>query len=493
MTSTATKPSPFDNVPNEVFNLILSFIPMKEKFSAKNDDGSSHKIHQILALMHVSRQFRYAMLQHKVWHDVEFEFEDLATAADDDYTYFNQFYPTTVSAFDADVAHTNLPARIANLCNALFHDSYFRQCINKKTDWSFASLDVLFAVLAYLPSFTNSAQAVVLDLEGIDVAIPRLRDCKNLVRLEIRADSQPSLNLSSISRFLPSLKILEIHLPIEWTGSLEELSGLEEFLLNVPQGGSWECSEMDFPESLPLASANTLTRMNLRKCYFSGRVSLKMFESLKHLRTIESPVDDELADLINDLPVRLCSLASAVEIPCPRTRQELEEEGMEMEEQFQLLSCLCLAQLKTIELSMPCNRSVPDDESFVSYYVENCMKVVSKMVDKMPLLEEVELWGGLDMNGVHVLGRLQNLKKLRWIVSEDRYVKGMGSGDLTSQVVEIFTPMGKKVDSVIIEIAPYDAIKYEADIFDASDEESDESDEGSSGEGSFDEEAGIFW
>lgn len=491
MASTAARPSPFDSVPNEVFNLILSFIPTKEKFLAKNDDGSSHKLHQILALMHVSRQFRYAMLQHKVWHDTEFQFEDLATAGDDDNAYFNQLYPTSVSAPDFDGPHTHLPARITNLCNTLFHDSYFRQCINKKANWNFASLEVLFAVIAYIPSFTKSAQAMVLDLEGIDVAIPRLRGCKNLVRLEIRADSQPSLDLSSISRFLPSLKRLEIHLPPDWSGTLEEVSGLEEFLLNVPLGGSWECSEMEFPDCLPLASADTLTQLNLRKCYFSELISLKVFDSLKHLRTIESPVDSELATLINDLPTRLYSLASAVDIDCPRIRQEMEGEGVEMEEQFQLLDCSCLAYLKTIELAMPCHRSVPEDENFVSYYVENCMKAVTKMVNKMPLLEEVELWGGLDINGLHVLGGLQSLKKLKWIISEDRYVKGMGSGDVTTQVVEIFTRMGKKVDSVIIEIVPYDGIKYEpyTDFHGTY----DSSDEGSSGDGSFDGDAGIFW
>jgi hypothetical protein len=45
--------------------------------------------------------------------------------------------------------------------------------------------------------------------------------------------------------------------------------------------------------------------------------------------------------------------------------------------------------------------------------------------------------------------------------------------------------MGKKVDSVIIEILPYDGIKYEAGPFGGTDDFSDE--------GSLDEEGGIFW
>jgi hypothetical protein len=59
------------------------------------------------------------------------------------------------------------------------------------------------------------------------------------------------------------------------------------------------------------------------------------------------------------------------------------------------------------------------DEAFESYYIDNCMKVVTKMVENMKFLEDVELWGGLDVRRVHVLGQLQNLKRLRWVIAED--------------------------------------------------------------------------
>lgn len=91
------------------------------------------------------------------------------------------------------------------------------------------------------------------------------------------------------------------------------------------------------------------------------------------------------------------------------------------------------------------------------------------MVDNLPLLEEVELHGGFDIGRIHVLGRLPNLRPLKWIVSEeldwlvseDRYEKCVGSQDitsrditsrdLTSRAFEIFARMGKHVESVKIE------------------------------------------
>jgi hypothetical protein len=94
MTSGTRKPSAFDNVPNEVLNLIISSIPLVDDFSpiSYETDGSTRRIHQILALMHVSRQFRFAILQHEVWLGLHFEFEVLAFSTRED--YYDQLFPT---------------------------------------------------------------------------------------------------------------------------------------------------------------------------------------------------------------------------------------------------------------------------------------------------------------------------------------------------------------------------------------------------------------
>jgi hypothetical protein len=55
MTSATTKASPFNNVANEVLDLIFSSIPsLDDSYVTYENDGSLRKIHQIIALMHVT-------------------------------------------------------------------------------------------------------------------------------------------------------------------------------------------------------------------------------------------------------------------------------------------------------------------------------------------------------------------------------------------------------------------------------------------------------
>lgn len=451
MTSGTRKPSAFDNVPNEVLNLIISSIPLVDDFSpiSYETDGSTRRIHQILALMHVSRQFRFAILQHEVWLGLHFEFEVLAFATRED--YYDQLFPAVY--LEQAPKRTNLPTRITALLNVLFGDSYFKQCMERKTEWSFQSLEALFAVLAHLPTFTTSTRAVSLNLEGIDLAIARLRECRNLVRLDICANCESSLDLDSIGRFLPSLKRLSIKPPSHTAGSFKDLEGLEEFTAVFTM--------LDEPV-LPISSAKTLTRMNLQHCNFLENASLEMFTSLKHLQTKGRMTNASLPRLLKTISADLCSLKGSVAIEYRRARS-----WWGLNASWILWDTLCLAHLEKICLGLYSDTG-PDDgydvpatkeyESFTADYIDSCMEVVARMGSKLELLEDVELWGGLDVEKVHVLGYLRNLKRLKWIISADRYVKGMGSQDLTSQVIERFRRMDKEVGSVTIKIVNYDIL-----------------------------------
>jgi hypothetical protein len=446
-TSATTKASSFDSVPNEVLDLIVSSIPLDGHYVRYKNDGSSRKVHQIIALMHVSRQFRFVMLQHKVWRKSNFNFNELvATASDRDY---KQFYPTTTNSKVVPPL-TNIRARTTRFCNLLFSNPYFREGIKNKTDWTFGSLEVLFSVIAYLPIFTEFAHTVILNLEALEVATPLLFQCNALVHLNVLARNQRNIVLDDIGRFLPSLKILKITLPAHFTGSLKGLGELEEFSLNASL--PWfEKYIFDERLVLPIASAKTLTRMHLLGVVFRADASLKMFTSLKHLSTEGDPTDADLANLIYDLPVGLRSLASSVD-----TAEWME--GEPPHERYELVDCPCLAHLKKICLSVDCEPGYEGE--ILSNYIDDCMQLVTKMVDNMQLLEEVELYGGFDIERIHVLGQLPNLRRLEWIiradlewiVPEEQYEKCMGDQDLTSRVIEIFTRMGKEMESMTIKV-----------------------------------------
>jgi hypothetical protein len=77
-TMATTKASPFDEVPNEVLDLIISSIHNLHLSKViYRKDGSSCQVHQMIALMHVSRQFRFVMLHHQVWRMANFDFISL--------------------------------------------------------------------------------------------------------------------------------------------------------------------------------------------------------------------------------------------------------------------------------------------------------------------------------------------------------------------------------------------------------------------------------
>lgn len=442
MTSATTKASPFDNVANEVLDLIFSSIPsLDNSYVTYENDGSLRKIHQIIALMHVSRQFRFAILQHKVWHGIQFDFIRLATIFNDD-EYDQHFYPTTTNLKSFHRC-TDLPARVLKLCNVLFCDPYFREGIKRKTEWGFASLDVLFAAIAYIPTFMGSAHRVRLALEGIDVAVPRLIECRNLVELEVFGQRQCSLDLDHF-RHLKSLKILKITLPEHCVGSLEDLEGLEEFYLDETHANL-----IRDPQSIfPMSSAETLTRMVLRSVYIDNETSLKMFKSLKHLSTQRWPFHIPLAHLIRDLPSSLCSLEAIVR-PGDEIFEDTDSE--DEDECIALLDCLCLAHLKKIRLSIVLMLRRDDEESWFEY-IDDCMDVVTNVVKKLKLLEEVEIVGGLDLERIHILGQLPNLRRLRWFPGADKFINGVGSQDPTRQVVEVFERMDRKLELVDIKV-----------------------------------------
>jgi hypothetical protein len=240
----------------------------------------------------------------------------------------------------------------------------------------------------------------------------------------------------------------------QYRGSLK-IGGLREFTFESTR--VLDDHDVAFSESpLPCESGETLTRMNLRICNLPQSASLSQFTSLKHLDVECWTADARLVQLLEGLTVPLCSLKATVEIPCPNYAQEVGMTEISMAKYWDLLSCSALAHLEKICLRIHCHLTGMNEPSFSSYYVDNCMKVVTKMADKMQSLEDVELWGGLDVGKVHVLCQLQNLKRLRWFIAEDRYVKCMGIGDLGNQVVGMFNQMGKELESVVVEFIYYD-------------------------------------
>jgi hypothetical protein len=145
-----------------------------------------------------------------------------------------------------------------------------------------------------------------------------------------------------------------------------------------------------------------------------------------------------------------------------------------------LLDCECLTHLKALRLGMLSHgpysdHPIPNPER----YVDRCTVVVDKMVQNMQYLEDVEMWGGLDLDEVHLLTQLPKLKRLKWHLSY-RYLKEMNGAytrrhcDFVLEFIrDSFRGMGREVNvSIEPEWAIVERIEFKGQ---SSDEDSEES------------------
>ena len=220
-------------------------------------------------------------------------------------------------------------------------------------------------------------------------------------------------------------------------GSLSEIKGLEELALQCV-GGELNFGDLDEDEILvPIASQNTLTRLTLDDV--EDFCLIDQFPDLKHLKTALSPVGDELAAILENSVAKLESLDTQFIFQCP-----VRDPTCQIREQLPLLSCLCLSHLTTIHLSLLCTTFAP----FVEDYVDASMLVLAEMTSQLVHLEEVELFAGVDLDRVHYLNRLKNLKTLDWSVPTG-FNQGNDEEALNNHVRQLFEDVINKPDILI--------------------------------------------
>jgi hypothetical protein len=210
----AARTSPIERIPNETLAYIIYFIPMNEFVQYCTDHGSERTIHQIIALLHVSRRFRQTKLRwDDIWHGRKLTFSSLTVPT-------QNFYGNLIR--DRDVL----------LCQALLGDTEFLDCVKEKKDWMVESLEVLSTIIDYIPSFKQFADAVVLPFEEIRDAFQRLDSCEKVAFLGVLSGGS-FWDLSVVERYLPQLRILKVVLHYRsFEGSFERLKNLESLSLN---------------------------------------------------------------------------------------------------------------------------------------------------------------------------------------------------------------------------------------------------------------------
>jgi hypothetical protein len=426
MSSTLTATSYLDRLSNEVFDRILSFIPLSVDVKCGGDNPRT--LTQTLALMQVSQRFRRVTLQSKFWHNPAFRFESLI--------------PGRRSA------SSKYALRCARLVNALFQDPDFISCLETKSDWVMTSVP-LCSVLIKSVKFFDIACRIFLYVRSLNEAIPHLSPCENVSALVIKSSSRhDKLDLASIAPALPHLKQLTIFLPASLEGSLHQLSELESFNLRA---GHLE-KEID-NSILPFGSAKSLTHLTLDNIPFSDDFALHKFPNVRHFVTddISMPIMDDsdggdrYVEFLRGLPWSLTSFRARFSIydsDEPEyglyclTREV--EPDLERNNWHELLSTPCFKTLKNIELFIDWENtafSVSRDRED-SIYEDRCSYVLEVMSMELVCLESIILLSCPLVN-VHCLKRWKNLKSLLWVVPSRNCLSENGERD-TASVLEQF-------------------------------------------------------
>ena len=414
---------PFDNVPVEILDRIFSFVPMCPPLPPK----------PALSLLHVSRQFRHVALRSKFWLEPEFVFEDLISTSP------HLWYSATSVENSVDQAR-----RVAGLCSALFRDPYFAQCLQLKTAWRFVSPGPFVAALAFLPSFPNTIRRISLYEPELST-ITRLSACHNLEELLVSAPTSPMLDLSALFAHTPA-RVRRVYVRFDgpFIGSMHDLVGIEELTLN-----SFGCTS-HAPNDLlmPMASAETLTRLSIE--YVDPKlVSIDAFINLKHLRT-KAIMGESLLAILKDFEGSLETLYTHVMV----YRNDLLEVNCDFLEwmEWKALALPCLSHLKTLRLQV-----IHDCmEEYRATYVSCCAWLIEVIASRMPDLEDVTLWAGLDLSKASVVKRLNQLRSLQWNVPPGYKIKGRRSEneDLNSRLLEYFRQLDR-LPSVKVQVGGF--------------------------------------
>lgn len=415
------KPSSFDKVPTEVFERILSFVPLRGYFDFQ-EKGKTRSFSQMRILLQVSRRFRQITQRLPCWQTDDFP--GIESLLFDPYADPVVFTPQRL-------------IRTGGFYHALLDDPFFLSSLQTKSGWTFVTLEGLFAVQMRIPSFQKSVQRLRLCLGGeSSAALYRISICSNLSKLVLECSPQDPLDLSLIPSCLPELKILFIRYPNSVSGSLEKCVGLEEFGL---QPCADRIPNFPPPDSLtPRGSRETLRRITLEGCASIGHVfSFREFAKLEYLDVARGPVAYWLNAPLRDLPTKLSYFASQVSISEQRSRLLLPQPMFPPPfpqphlnpppmiplndpqlliawpaTEWQVLSLPSMTDLRTIRVEILLRPDGRLTAAHRSSYIDYCMQILDTVTSRMPLLEDVHFSAGLDFSRLHYFNRLANLKRL---------------------------------------------------------------------------------
>lgn len=243
------------------------------------------------------------------------------------------------------------------------------------------------------------------------------------------------LDLTWIAMSLPQLTHLALAVPSELYGSLHGLFNLQSVGL---YGLCW----LEY-SALPFTSAETLTRLDLEGFIPYEDFRLDDFTNLQHVSlklAFHLNTSIVYPHFLKDCPSKLTSFKVRSDEIHSSTHEGIWRE---------LFAFPCLSNLRGIRIAL--SPGVLHYEYQIREYLRSSMMVIRFMTETLVLLENVDLWAGLDVAEASCLGNLPNLKSLSWDTPVP-YRQGTDHQPLELKVREIFGHFKSKPEISVREI-----------------------------------------
>jgi hypothetical protein len=371
MSSESPLPCYIDHLSTEVLDLIFMLIPMYRRVpSPPSPDPPS--LPQAIALMHVSRRFRRAMLHSTHW----LAFES---------TFLKSLSGTANSRGMLLKQRTD---RQRGLLDALLDDPAVVQCLSRKTDWVLPYAPRITEVFAErIPNFFGNAKKIVASHLPMEFLLAGL--WHNVVELKIEPRE---IDLTTIALAFPNVGYLHLKLYNHVVGSIHTLQRLVHLELS-PNGNPHITGTRSL---FPLGSAKSLTYLEFPSLIPGAFHDLNEFDisSLTNLRHLRIPDSSLSTILVPRVSSNLLSLV--VEL----------EDGQNFSFAHPCLSSLQSLSITIIPAAFACKNGFTGMNN-------RSMELLESLTGLLPSLQDlVLLQYGFVSDRVGCLARLRQLKSL---------------------------------------------------------------------------------
>jgi hypothetical protein len=350
--------------------------------------------------MQVSKSLRLAVQGAQFWRERSFLFERLV--------------PSTLDpslAIVPSLLDPPLAVWTVNLCRALVSDPFLAEQLRAKTEWSFRTTETaeLIARDVDLP-LRDSVKTLDLFFDKTPSTLQYLSEFHYVVNLSlICRDVDQSLDLNNVAEALAKLPLKRLYFgyPRKMTGSLNVVRTLEDLTLTPAEA---ETSGEVAPASvLPSGSARTLKTLTTWNCTTE---SLHQFLQLESL-AIGTPWDARTG--IETMLLSYTGRLSQLRILIPLAFGETVDS--DYIHHWEIFDCNCVREVTSLQLTI-------HPETMYSEYVETCTHILGRVTTNLPMLQDLTVCGGMDMDKApDLLSRLHHLKSLSWL-----YPKGGVTG-----------------------------------------------------------------